>query len=112
MPEVAKKFPQRKFCLKNVNAIWSMNNEAGEGGRGVRPLVPYHTRTQGTRGMTPLPPSTAPLHLEETYTMRFLLGILVLVSGLSAQTANIPADQVRTDVGQLELERYKSHIKE
>ena len=28
----------------------------GAGGQGVRPLVPYHTGTQGTRGLTPCPP--------------------------------------------------------
>jgi Peptidase family M28 len=43
--------------------------------------------------------------------MRFLLGTLLLATGLSAQTANAPADAVRTAVGRLELERYKSHIK-
>ena len=43
--------------------------------------------------------------------MRFLLGILLLATGLSAQTANAPADVVRSVVGRLQLERYKAHIK-
>src|SRR5262245_58269331 len=43
--------------------------------------------------------------------MRFLLGMLLLATGLSAQTSNLPADTVRAVVGRLELERYKSHIK-
>jgi len=43
--------------------------------------------------------------------MRFLFGTLVLASALCAQTANEPSDTVRTVVGRLELERYKSHIK-
>ena len=43
--------------------------------------------------------------------MRFLLGTLLLAAGLSAQTANPPADAVRAVLGRLELERYKSHIK-
>jgi Peptidase family M28 len=43
--------------------------------------------------------------------MRFLLGMLLLATGLSAQTANAPPDTVRAVVGRLELERYKSHIK-
>src|SRR5262245_22617691 len=43
--------------------------------------------------------------------MRMVLGILLLATGLSAQTANAPADPVRTVVGRLELERYKAHIK-
>jgi len=43
--------------------------------------------------------------------MRFLLGILLLATGLSAQTANAPADIVRSVVGRLQLERYKAHIK-
>ena len=42
--------------------------------------------------------------------MRFLLGTLVLVAGLSAQT-NAPIDPVRIVVGRLQLERYKAHIK-
>jgi len=43
--------------------------------------------------------------------MRLLIGLLVLVSSLSAQTANPPADSVRTVVGRLDLGRYKTHIK-
>jgi hypothetical protein len=43
--------------------------------------------------------------------MRLLLGTWVLAAGLSAQTANSPADPVRTVVGRLELDRYKAHIK-
>src|ERR1700757_584559 len=43
--------------------------------------------------------------------MPFVLGILVLASGLSGQTTNAPSDQVRAVVGRLELERYKAHIK-
>src|SRR5881397_3380140 len=43
--------------------------------------------------------------------MRFLLGTLVLATGLSGQTANAPSDPVRTVVGRLDLERYKAHIK-
>jgi Peptidase family M28 len=43
--------------------------------------------------------------------MRFLLAILALTAGLSAQTSNAPADAVRTVVGRLELERYKAHIR-
>src|SRR5437762_1968168 len=43
--------------------------------------------------------------------MRFLLGTLVLATGLSGQTANAPSDPVRTVVGRLELERFKAHIK-
>src|SRR5438552_18211154 len=31
------------------------NSREGPGGQGVRPLVPYHTGTQGTRGLTPCP---------------------------------------------------------
>ena len=31
--------------------------KSGDGGIGVRPLVPYRTGTQGTRGLTPMPPS-------------------------------------------------------
>ena len=43
--------------------------------------------------------------------MRLLLGTLALAAGLLAQTANLPADAVRTLVGRLELDRYKAHIK-
>src|SRR3984893_9277108 len=43
--------------------------------------------------------------------MRFLLGTLVLVAGLSAQTVNAPLDPVRIVIGRLQLERYKAHIK-
>src|SRR5262245_10909896 len=43
--------------------------------------------------------------------MRFVLVILTVVTGLSAQTANAPSETVRTAVGRLDLERYKSHIK-
>jgi hypothetical protein len=43
--------------------------------------------------------------------MRFMLGTLVLVAGLSAQSVNAPSDPVRTVVGRLQLERYKTHIK-
>lgn len=43
--------------------------------------------------------------------MRFLAVILLLATGLSAQTVNAPSDAVRTVVGRLELERYKAHIK-
>src|SRR5262245_3015298 len=43
--------------------------------------------------------------------MRFLLAILALAAGLSAQTSNAPADAVRTVVGRLELESYKAHIR-
>ena len=43
--------------------------------------------------------------------LRFLAGILVLATVLSAQTPNAPADPARTVVGRLELERYKAHIK-
>ena len=43
--------------------------------------------------------------------MRFLLGTLVLATGLSAQTANAPSDPVRAVVGRLELDEYKAHIK-
>src|SRR5207244_437585 len=42
------------------------------------------------------------------HDMRFLLTILLLAAGLSAQTAN---NTVNTVVGRLELERYKAHIK-
>jgi Peptidase family M28 len=43
--------------------------------------------------------------------MRFLLGMMVLTAGLSAQRASAPSDPVRTVVGRLELERFRSHIK-
>ena len=43
--------------------------------------------------------------------VRLLLGTLVLAAGLAAQTANSPADPIRTVVGRLELDRYKAHIK-
>jgi len=43
--------------------------------------------------------------------MRFLLGILVLASGLSAQRPNSSSDLVRDVVARLELEKYKAHIK-
>src|SRR3989442_10458528 len=43
--------------------------------------------------------------------MQFVLGILVLASGLSAQTTNAPSEQVRGVVHRLELDRYKAHIK-
>jgi acetylornithine deacetylase/succinyl-diaminopimelate desuccinylase-like protein len=43
--------------------------------------------------------------------MRFLLGTLLLASGLPAQTTIAPPDPVSTVVGRLELERYKAHIK-
>jgi hypothetical protein len=43
--------------------------------------------------------------------MRFLLAILALAAGLSAQTSNVPADTIRTVVGRLDLERYKAHIR-
>jgi hypothetical protein len=43
--------------------------------------------------------------------MRCVLGILVLVAGLSAQTTNAPSDTTRTVVGRLDLARYKAHIK-
>ena len=43
--------------------------------------------------------------------MRFLLGTLVLATGLSGQTANAPSDPVRVVVGRLELDKYKAHIK-
>jgi len=43
--------------------------------------------------------------------MRFFIGILVLATGLSAQTANAPADPVGAVVSRLDLERYKAHIK-
>src|SRR5262245_40682280 len=40
-----------------------------------------------------------------------LLSILILVAGLSAQTATPPSDLMRSVVGRLELDRYKAHIK-
>ncbi len=43
--------------------------------------------------------------------MRFFVGTLILVSIVSGQTVNAPSDQVRTVVGQLELDRFKAHIK-
>src|SRR6266850_1463340 len=43
--------------------------------------------------------------------MRFFLGTLVLATVLSAQTTNAPSVPVRTVVGRLDLERYKTHIK-
>src|SRR5579864_7638756 len=43
--------------------------------------------------------------------MRAVLGTLLLAAGLSAQTANVPSDPVRTVVGRLQLEQYKTHIK-
>jgi Zn-dependent M28 family amino/carboxypeptidase len=43
--------------------------------------------------------------------MRFVLGTLLLASGLSAQTANVSSDPVRTVAGRLELAQYKAHIK-
>src|SRR5262245_23745917 len=43
--------------------------------------------------------------------MRFLLAILAVAAGLSAQTSNVPADTTRTIVSRLELERYKVHIR-
>jgi hypothetical protein len=43
--------------------------------------------------------------------MRFLLAMLALTAGLSAQTSNVPTDTIRTVVGRLELERYKAHIR-
>ena len=43
--------------------------------------------------------------------MHFILGILILASALSTQTASPPTDSARAIVGRLELDRYKSHIK-
>jgi hypothetical protein len=43
--------------------------------------------------------------------MRFLVGALVFVAGLSAQTVNSPSDPVSAVVGRLDLERFKAHIK-
>jgi len=43
--------------------------------------------------------------------MRFFLGIFVVALGLSAQNPSPPSDSVRTIVGRLDLQRYKSHIK-
>lgn len=42
--------------------------------------------------------------------MRLLLGTVVIVAGL-AQTPTTPTDPVRTLVGRLQLDEYKSHIK-
>ena len=43
--------------------------------------------------------------------MRFLVGILITVTGLSAQTPPAPSDATRSIVARLDLERYKAHIK-
>src|SRR3984893_6871930 len=43
--------------------------------------------------------------------MRFLAAILVLITGLSAQTPVAPFDASRSIVARLDLQRYKSHIK-
>src|SRR5262249_4535393 len=43
--------------------------------------------------------------------MRFVAAILLFATGLSAQTATAPSDAVRSVVGRLDLERFKSHIK-
>jgi len=43
--------------------------------------------------------------------MRFFLGIFIVAVGLSAQNPSPPSDSVRTIVGRLDLQRYKSHIK-
>src|SRR5262245_52881280 len=43
--------------------------------------------------------------------MRSFLGILILSSGLSAQTTNTSSDLQRTVVSRLQLEQYKAHIK-
>src|SRR2546425_1522967 len=43
--------------------------------------------------------------------MRFFIGILILVSIVSGQTANPPSEAVRTVVGRLQLDRFKAHIK-
>ena len=43
--------------------------------------------------------------------VRLMAGTLILATGLSAQTTNVPSDAVRTVVGRLELERFKAHIK-
>src|SRR5262249_13107858 len=48
---------------------------------------------------------------EDHTIMRFFLGIFVVVLGLSAQNPSPPSDSVRTIVGRLDLQRYKSHIK-
>jgi len=40
-----------------------------------------------------------------------LLGTLVLVTGLSAQTPTAPSDATRSIVARLDLEQYKAHIK-
>jgi hypothetical protein len=43
--------------------------------------------------------------------LRIVLVTLLMAAGLSAQTANVSSDPVRTVVGRLELARYKAHIK-
>jgi len=43
--------------------------------------------------------------------MKILVGTLTLATLLLQQTPNAPADPVRTVVGRLEIDRYKSHIK-
>ena len=43
--------------------------------------------------------------------MHFILGLLILASGLSAQTASPTTDPAQVVVGRLVLDRYKSHIK-
>jgi hypothetical protein len=43
--------------------------------------------------------------------MKLLIGTVALAALLLQQAPNAPADSMRTVVGRLELERYKSHIK-
>jgi hypothetical protein len=43
--------------------------------------------------------------------MRFLLGILIAATGLSAQSPAAPSDATRSIVARLDLEQYKAHIK-
>jgi Peptidase family M28 len=43
--------------------------------------------------------------------MRFFVGILITVTGLSAQTPTAPSDATRSIVARLDLEQYKAHIK-
>src|ERR1700676_683256 len=43
--------------------------------------------------------------------MRFLVGILITVAGLSAQTSTAPPDATGIMVARLDLEQYKAHIR-
>jgi hypothetical protein len=44
------------------------------------------------------------------FAARLLPAVLILAVGLSAQSADAPADSVRTVVNRLDLERYKDHV--